>query len=209
SSMGESAALHVLFGRAYLVTHYPGSAVNEFRRAIELDNKYPRAHSLLGYASLEFLGESGYPKAKELFEQELKIQPNDYFTLVLLGITTVSLRDYSAAEAALFHASRVRPEDASPYLYLGEIYTARHQTKQAVAALEKYVSLVHNPEEYHRDLGRGYFLLGQGLLRLGNREKDAQYALARSRELREAEFKYDQEHMFFDQEHQVDAAVSP
>jgi tetratricopeptide (TPR) repeat protein len=208
-SMGESAALHVLFGRAYLVTHYPGSGVKEFRKAIELDDKYPRAHSLLGYASLEFLGESGYPKARELFEQELKIQPNDYLTLVLLGITAVSLRDYSAAEAALLHAARVRPEGASPYLYLGEIYTARHQTKQAVAALEKYVSLVHNPEEYHRDLGRGYFLLAQGLLRLGNRQKDAQIALARSRELREAEFKYDQEHMFFDQEHQVDAQANP
>jgi tetratricopeptide (TPR) repeat protein len=205
SSTGESAALHVLFGRAYLVTHYPGSAITEFRKAIQLNAKYPRAHSLLGYASLEFLGESGYPQAKELFEQELKIQPNDYLTLVLLGITTVSLRDYSAAEAALLHASRVRPEGASPYLYLGEIYTARHQTKEAVAALEKYVSLVHNPEEYHRDLGRGYFLLGQGLLRLGGREEEARKVLARSRDLREAEFKYDQEHMFFDQEHQVDA----
>src|SRR5262249_55924043 len=34
----------------------------------------------------------------------------------------------------------------------------------------------------------------------------AQKALLRSRELREAEFKYDQEHMFFDQEHQVDSS---
>jgi tetratricopeptide (TPR) repeat protein len=205
SSIGESAALHVLFGRAYIVTHYPEPAVTELRKAVKLDPKYPRAHSLLGYASLEFLGESGYPEARELFEQELKIQPNDYLTLVLLGITAVSLRDYSGAEAALLHASRVRRNGAAPYLYLGEVYTSTHRYKEAVAALEKYVSLVHNPEEFHRDLGRGYFLLGQDLLRVGGRQEEARKALARSQELREAEFKYDQEHMFFDQEHQVDS----
>lgn len=204
---GDSAALHVLFGRAYVVTHFPGPALEEFRKAIEIDPKYPRAHSLLGYASLEFLGESGYPAARKLFEQELTIQPKDYLTLVLLGITSVSLRDYAGAESALLRASRIRPDGAAPYLYLGETYAATGKYDAAVLVLKKYVSLVHNPEEFHRDLGRGYFLLGQNLLRVGKAEQ-AQKALARSRELREAEFKYDQEHMFYDQEHQVEASES-
>ncbi len=206
-STGDSAALHVLFGRAYLVTHFSGPAVEEFRNSIRLDPKYPRAHSLLGYATLEFLGESGYPGARKLFEEELVIQPNDYLTLVLLGITTVSLRDYAGAESALLRASRIRPDGAASYLYLGETYTATRKYEAAVSVLEKYVALVHNPEEFHRDLGRGYFLLGQNLLRIGKPEQ-AQKALARSRELREAEFKYDQEHMFYDQEHQVEASES-
>ena len=204
ASAGDSAALHVLFGRAYIVTHFPEPAVAEFRKAVELDPKYPRAHSLLGYAYLDHLNEQGYPLARSMFQQELKIQPNDYLTLVLLGLTEVSLRDYSAAETVLLHAARVRPDGAAPYLYLGEAYTSTQRVKEAVTALEKYVSLVHNPEEFHRDLGRGYFLLGQGLLRLG-RPQEAKKALAQSQKLREAEFKYDQEHMFFDQEHQVEA----
>jgi len=204
ASAGNSAALHVLFGRAYIVTHFPEPAVAEFRKAVELDPKYPRAHSLLGYAYLDHLNEQGYPLARSMFQQELKIQPDDYLTLVLLGLTDVSLRDYSAAETVLLHAARVRPDGAAPYLYLGEAYTSTQRIKEAVTALKKYVSLVHNPEEFHRDLGRGYFLLGQGLLRLGQRE-EAKKALAQSQKLREAEFKYDQEHMFFDQEHQVEA----
>lgn len=204
ASAGDSAALHVLFGRAYIVTHFPEPAVAEFRKAVELDPKYPRAHSLLGYAYLDHLNEQGYPLARSMFQQELKIQPDDYLTLVLLGLTDVSLREYAAAETVLLHATRVRPDGAAPYLYLGEAYTSTQRTKEAVAALEKYVSLVHNPEEFHRDLGRGYFLLGQGLLRLG-RADEAKKALARSQQLREAEFKYDQEHMFFDQEHQIEA----
>jgi tetratricopeptide (TPR) repeat protein len=203
-TMGDSAALRVLFGRAYVVTHFPEPAIAEFRKAIALDPKYPRAHSLLGYAYLDHLNEQGYPLAQAMFREELKVQPNDYLTLVLLGLTEVSLRNYAAAEPVLLRATRVRPNGAAPYLYLGEAYTSTQRIKEAVKALEKYVSLVHNPEEFHRDLGRGYFLLGQGLLRLG-RTEEAKKALVRSQQLREAEFKYDQEHMFFDQEHQIEA----
>jgi tetratricopeptide (TPR) repeat protein len=199
--MGDSAALHVLFGRAYTVTHFPEQAVAEFRKAIRLDPKYPRAHALLGYASLEFYGESNYPQARKLFEQELQLQPNDYLSLVLLGISSTSLRDYPAAEAALLHATRLRPDAASPYLYLGETYTSTGRLDKAVAALQKYVAL-YTPAESNRNLSRGYFLLGQNLLRLGGRTAEARQALEHSQQLREAQFKYDQEHLFLDPKQQ-------
>lgn len=206
ASVGNSAALHVLFGRAYTVTHFPEQAVAEFRTAVSLDPRYPRAHALLGYATLEFYGESSYPQARKLFEQELQIQPNDYLSLVLLGISTTSLRDYRAAEAALLHATRLRPDGASPYLYLGETYTSTGRFKLAVDALQKYVALVRTPQESNRNLSRGYFLLGQDLLRLGDRPQQARQALERSRQLREAQFKYDQEHLFLTPAQQKDQA---
>jgi tetratricopeptide (TPR) repeat protein len=208
ASAGDSAALHVLFGRAYLVTHFPELAIPEFRKAIELNPKYPRAHSLLGYATLDHLNEQGYPLARPLFQQELKIQPDDYLTLVLLGLTDVSLRDYPAAENVLLHATRVRPDGSEAYLYLGEAYTATQRPKEAVAVLQKYVSLVRSPEEFHRELGRGYFLLGQGLRRLGQ-PQEAKKALDRSQQLREDKFKYDQEHLFLDPQHPAVAKEHP
>ncbi len=194
-TMGESAALHVLIGRAYSIGHFPESAVAEFRKAIQLDPKYPRAHALLGYAILEFRGEEAYPQARLEFERELKLHPEDYNALLLLGISAVALRDFPGAEAALLHATRLRPEEPFAYLYLGEIYSETKRLPQAVETLEKYVRLVPNPEEIPRDVSRAYYLLGQDLRRLGRLE-EAQKALANSQRYREAKFRYDAQHIF-------------
>jgi tetratricopeptide (TPR) repeat protein len=76
-NMGESAALHVLIGRAYSIGHFPEFAEAEFRKAVQLDPKYPHAHSLLGCSILEFRGEEAYPEARLEFERELKFRPDD------------------------------------------------------------------------------------------------------------------------------------
>ena len=195
ATMGDSAALHVLIGRAYLIGHFPEPAVAEFRKAIQLDPGYPRAHGLLGYSMLEFRGEEAYPQARSEFEHELKFHPDDYYSLLLLGIATVALRDFRAAEAALLHARRLRPEESFAYLYLGETYSETQRLPLAVDALEKYIRLVPDPEEVPRDVSRAYYLLGQCLRRLGRLE-EAQKALANSQRFREAKFRYDAQHIF-------------
>ena len=195
TTMGESAPLHMLFGRAYLITKFPQQAISEFREAIRLDPKYPRAHGFLGYAYLEHYQDEGYPQAREEFEKEVKLHPNEYQVQELLGIADVNLRDYPAAEAALLHAVRLQPQEASLYLYLGETYAATNRIKEAVEVLQKYVSIVGNPEDKLRDVSRAYYLLGQNLRRLGHEEK-AKKALARSQQIREAKFRYDVKHIF-------------
>jgi tetratricopeptide (TPR) repeat protein len=196
SRMGESAALHMLFGRAYLVAKIPEQAIPEFRQAIKLDPRYPRAHGFLGYAYLEHYQEEGYPQAREEFEKELKLHPDEYQVQELLGIANVNLRDFPAAEAALLHAARLHPQEPSIYLYLGETYAATSRVKAAVDVLEKYVSMVGNPpDDKLREASRAYYLLGQNLRRLG-REEEARQALTRSQQIRETKFKYDVKHIF-------------
>jgi tetratricopeptide (TPR) repeat protein len=196
SKMGESAALHMLFGRAYLVAKVPQQAIPEFRQALKLDPRYPRAHGFLGYAYLEHYQEEGYPQARQEFEKELKLHPDEYQVLELLGIADVNLRDFAAAEAALLRAVQLHPQESSTYLYLGETYAATNRTKAAVTVLEKYVSMVKTPsDDKLREASRAYYLLGQNLRRLG-REEDARKALARSQQIREAKFKYDVQHIF-------------
>jgi tetratricopeptide (TPR) repeat protein len=205
-TMGDSAALHVLIGRAYSIGHFPESAVAEFQKAIQLDPKYPRAHGLLGYSILEFRGEEAYPQARLEFERELKIHPEDYNALLLLGISAVALRDFPAAEIALLHAKRIRPEEPFAYLYLGETYSDTKRLPQAVETLEKYIGLVPDPGEVPRDVSRAYYLLGQDLLRLG-RIEEAKKALASSQRYREAKFRYDAKHIF-DEKPAADGADS-
>src|SRR5260370_318221 len=194
-TMGDSAALHVLIGRAYSIGHFPESAVAEFRKAVQLDPQYPNAHGLLGYSMLEFRGEEAYPQARQEFERELKLHPDNYYALLLLGISAVALRDFPAAEAALLHAKRLHPEESSAYLYLGETYSETKRFPLAIDALEKYIRLLQNPEEVPRDVSRAYYLLGQDLRRLGRLE-EAQKALANSQRFREANFRYDVQHIF-------------
>lgn len=195
SVMGESAALHVLFGRAYLLTHFPEPAMAEFRKAIQQDPKYPRAHGFLGYSYLEQFGEQAYPMAREEFTKELKINPEQYYFLMLQGIATVALRDFQAAEIVLRHAIRLSPQESTPYLYLGETYSETNRHALAVTALEKYLSLMRDPQEAPRDVSRAYYLLGQNLRRLGRLE-EAQKALLSSQRYREAKFRYDSQHIF-------------
>jgi len=194
-TMGESAALHVLIGRAYSIGHFPEPAVAEFRKAVQLDPKYPHAHGLLGYALLEFRGEEAYPKALQEFARELKFHPDDYNALLLLGVSAVALRDFPAAEAALVHATRLRPDEWFAYLYLGETYSETKRLPRAVQALEKYIKLIRDPDEVPREVSRAYYLLGQDLRRLGRME-EAQKALANSQRYREAKFRYDVQHIF-------------
>ncbi len=193
----DSAALHLLLGRAYTIANLPEPAIAEFKKAIKLDPKYPRTHGFLGYAYLDHLGEQAYPEARAEFEKELKLDPKQYYFWTLLGIATVALRDFPAAENALQHAAHLRPEEAPPYLYLGETYTETDRIKEGVEALQKYLQLVHISQDVMREVSRAYYLLGQDLLRLG-RVEDAKKALQHSREYREAKFKYDQENIFGD-----------
>src|SRR5262249_48813823 len=196
STMGESAALHMLFGRAYLVARMPQQAILEFRQAIKLDPGYPRSHGFLGYAYLEHYQEEGYPQAREEVQKELKLHPDEYQVQELLGIANVNLRDFAGAEAALLQAARLHPEESSTYLYLGETYAATNRTRAAVEVLEKYVSMVGNPgQDKLREASRAYYLLGQNLRRLG-REEEARKALTRSQQIREAKFRHDVKHLF-------------
>lgn len=208
SKMGESAAIHMLFGRAYLVAKLPEQAIPEFRQAIKLDPRYPRAHGFLGYAYLEHYQEEGYPQAREEFEKEVRLHPDEYQVQELLGIANVNLRDFPAAEAALLRAARLQPQEPSIYLYLGETYTATNRFKAAVDALEKYVNKVGNPTQNQlRDASRAYYLLGQNLRRLG-REEEARKALASSQQIREAKFKYDVKHIFEEKQTPEDGSES-
>src|SRR5262249_42048429 len=96
---------------------------------------------------------------------------------------------------ALLHATRLRPNEPFPLLYLGEVFSATKRINQAVQVLQKYIALMPSPDLAPRDVSRAYYLLGQAFRRLGPND-DAEKALANSQRYREAKFRYDVQHIF-------------
>jgi len=62
ATMGDSAALHILFGRAYTIAHLPEPAVSEFRKAVQLDPKYPNAMVFLAIPFWSFAARKPTPR---------------------------------------------------------------------------------------------------------------------------------------------------
>lgn len=188
---GPSAALHVLFGRAYRETGFLELAIREFNKAIAIDPKFPRAHYYLGYAYLIQLEETAYPQARAAFEEELKIQPDDYLSLLYLGIITVNQHEFSVAAPLLEHAIQVRPAAPEPLLYLGQLYFNTERLQLTITTLRKYIKLsAQQPQPLH-DAARAHYLLGQSLLRQGQAE-EAKKEVQLSEELRVQNFKLGQ-----------------
>ena len=188
---GPSAALHVLFGRGYRETGFLELAIREFNKAIAIDSKFPRAHYYLGYAYLIQLEETAYPQARAAFEEELKIQPDDYLSLLYLGIITVNQRAFAGAAPLLEHAIRVRPDAPEPLLYLGQLYFDTDRLQLAISTLHKYIELSGRQPQRLHDSARAHYLLGQSLLRLGQVD-EAKKEVQLSEELRVRNFKQGQ-----------------
>jgi hypothetical protein len=82
---------------------------------------------------------------------------------LLLEIADVALRDFAAAEVALLHATRYvqrNPLGTFTLAYFGVTASETKRCPLAVNTLEKYLSLVRDPEEVPRDVSRAYYLLG-------------------------------------------------
>ncbi len=181
--MGESAGLRLLFGRAYRETEHWTDAVAEFRRAIELDPDYPRAHYYLGLTYLLWEGAVAFEQAMREFLLELEHHPNQYHPNFFLGVIyTIQLRDQEALPY-LQRAAELDPMNPDPHLYLGQVYSRAGRTEEAVASLRRSIELTRDPARNNYQISNTYYVLGQTLLRLGRREEAVEY-VKKSQELK-------------------------
>ena len=179
AALANSANAHLLFGRAYEETGFSAEAEREFKKALAIDDKTPRAHFYLGYVILQHGGSERLSQAREEFERELQIDPQSVYSNFFLGVLAAAANDHSKAIRHLLETTRANPEFGEAYLFLGqsqaEVGDARAE-KSLRRAIELTTDISHNGYQ----IKKAHFNLGRILLKAGRRaEADKHLAIAK------------------------------
>jgi tetratricopeptide (TPR) repeat protein len=192
ADLGQRPQLHILIGRAYRETGFLAEAIEEFKWAVSLDPKFPRAHYYLG---LTYLLKDGAPRlddAADEFKLELAEHPDQFFANYYLGVVYLIQRKWDVSIALLEKASQIEPLNPDPYFHLGQAYLSAGKFERAIEVLQKSISL--NPSLSHNDyqVTTAHYRLGQSLLRAG-RKGEGERELEVAAKLKSEGFKADEE----------------
>ena len=165
ASFGDTAAIHMSFGRAYGNSDFAPRAIAEFRRAIALDPHFRSAHYCLAAALLD----SGQDDKTMLeveaeLKKELTISPNDFLTYAALGKVAAANHNYSEAEKYLKRSMALNSTSPDAYLYLGQMYFDTDRNTDAEPALRKAIQLTSDTSRNHFQIQKAHFLLGRILM---------------------------------------------
>lgn len=151
---GDSAESHLLLGMTkFEALEYP-DAIADLTKAAELNPELPDVYSYLGQAQMA----SGDMKAaRDAFEKELKVNPNDFESNVRLAVLSKEDGNYDRAHQLLNRALLVRPEDPGALYQVGATYLAAGNLNRALPALEKVVKQYPNFLEAHVSLAQVYY----------------------------------------------------
>src|SRR3984957_12279629 len=165
ASVGDSPALHMMFGRAYGNSDFTPRAVTEFKKVIEEDPHYPNAHYCVAAALLAAgEDEKTLAEAEEELKEELAISSNDFLTYAALGKIEASYHRYPEAEKYLKRAIILNPKNPDAFLYKGQMYFDTNRLTEAEADLRQAIKLTTDPSRNHYQVQKAHFLLGRILM---------------------------------------------
>jgi tetratricopeptide (TPR) repeat protein len=167
----DTADLHLLFARAYERTNYPLEAERELKRALQIEPKLPRASFYLGYLILQNGGSERIADAGLAFEQELKLDPNDFFANFFAGVVASSNDSHQKALAYLNKAIGLNPKSSEAFLFLAQSQQELGDLPGAEKSLRRAVELEALDTKGRYQARRTHFMLGRLLLRTGRKEE--------------------------------------
>ncbi len=174
SGLGDSALLHLQFGRAYLNSDFQQDALPEIKRALALDSHLPGAHYSLAVAYLTAGGDGSAALAEHELQTELTLSPKDAATHAELGNIALGEHKYEDAERELRTAAALDPSSAATFLYLGRLYQETGRSSQAIAALRDSIGLTTDPAFNRYQVQKAHYLLGRLLMETGQAEAGRQ-----------------------------------
>ena len=173
---GDHASLHIMAGRAYQNAGMANEALREFNRAAELDAEGSKAHYFIGLLYLSQNEWVATPQAREQFNQEVQLNPGDFFGNFFLGYIDNAENLYDDSDRYLKIAALDKPDWPEPYLYMGLNAFARHDNQKAEELLRKAIDLTGNDKARNNyQIRRAYYVLGRICMQSGRKDEGAQY----------------------------------
>ena len=117
--LGNRPQLRILIGRAYRQTGFFDEAIDEFRKAVVLDAKFPRVHYYLGLTYLLKDGAARISDAEAEFKLEVAANPDEFFANYYLGIVSTIQRKWDAAIQLLSKAAPATAKQSRPLFLFG------------------------------------------------------------------------------------------
>lgn len=176
----DSAEKHMLLGTAKFSAHdYPG-ALDDFRKAVEMNPEMPEVNSYYGQA----LFSNGHTEeSKEYFEKELAHNPNDFQSNVHVGLLLKQDQKYDDALKFLKRALAGRPGDVAVRYQIALVKMSQGKDQVALDDLEEIVSESPKFLEAHVSLSTLYYRLKRK--EDGNRERQIVEKLTAERQAKE------------------------
>jgi Tfp pilus assembly protein PilF len=159
---GDSAEARIMMGVAKLEMNDFNGAIDDLKRAVDLNPELPTAHGLYAQALLET---GNRDLAKREFEVELARNPLDFQANLYFGVL---LKEEQQFDDALKHfnvALGVRPREIATRYQIASLKLATRETDAALALLEELVKEAPTFLEAHVSLATAYYRL--------NRREDA------------------------------------
>ncbi len=152
-----SYRVHELSAEIFEVQNRYGEAVAEYRKAIELNASAPDLHFRLGRALLlESHNPDSLHKARQAFEDELKVNPEDGACEFQLGQIAQVEGQKQEARAHFEHALALAPNFVQALIALGKMDTQEKQLDRAIARLTRATDLQPSNETAHYALLTAY-----------------------------------------------------
>jgi tetratricopeptide (TPR) repeat protein len=177
-----SYQVHLLNAEALETQAKWPEAAAEYRKILDINPTLPGIHARLGRVLLSGSQPSSeaVAQAKQNFEQELEIDPNNAASEYVLGELAKEEGDFSTSIAHYTRATKIDNGFAEAYLGLGTALVSTKQFTEAIPALETYEKMAPDSPTGHYQLALAYN--GAGRKEDANREAALQRETAKSLE---------------------------
>jgi Flp pilus assembly protein TadD len=158
----------------------PTEAVDEYRKALALNNHLSGAHYQIGRLLIEISQDgSKLDEARSEFQEELKIDSGNAYAEYALGDMALQARQWDDAIQHFHRAAEIDPRFAEARVGLGKTLVSAGRPQEAVAPLQEAVKLEPGNPNAHYQLSFAYRHLG--------RQADAEKELAAYRDAHDRE----------------------